>query len=133
MWAVIMLGFLLKVPIAFLLWVLWKGFRLFDEAEPPPPVRTRTHMLCGYCGHRIAVGYDAELVHVEAVKVAQSTGQAAFDVETRLIRAEFGQPDSFPVEPTRCPGCGENSVWVAIPALDPVTSAALDDVRGRLN
>jgi hypothetical protein len=85
--------------------------------------------LCGYCGHRIAIGYDAAEVHREATLIASSTGEAPFDVETRLIRRELAEPDHFPVEPTRCPGCGESAAWAPIDVLDDDTSAALASVR----
>ena len=39
--------------------------------------------LCGYCGTRITVGYAAG-VHQQATQIASRTGQATFDVETRL-------------------------------------------------
>ena len=128
-WMVIFLAVVLKAPLALVLWAIWKGAKLADRAEPPPPVRTKRLELCGYCGHRIAVGYDAADMHRQAVTIASSTGEAPFDVETRLIRAELSQPDAFPVEPTRCPGCGETGVWVPIEPLDDATTRALAEAR----
>jgi hypothetical protein len=128
-WTVILLAVVLKLPLALVLWAIWYGAKLADRAEPPPPVHERRMALCGYCGHRIAVGYDAAEVHREATLISASTGEAPFDIETRLIRRELAEPDHFPVEPTRCPGCGESAAWVAIDALDDQTSAALASVR----
>ena len=125
----ILLAVVLKLPLALVLWAIWYGAKLADRAETPPPVHERRMALCGYCGHRIAVGYDAAEMHREATLIAASTGEAPFDVETRLIRRELAEPDHFPVEPTRCPGCGESAAWVAIDTLDDETSAALASVR----
>lgn len=125
----ILLAVVLKLPLALVLWAIWYGAKLADRAETPPPVHERRMALCGYCGHRIALGYDAAEMHREATLIAASTGEAPFDVETRLIRRELAEPDHFPVEPTRCPGCGESAAWVAIDTLDDETSAALASVR----
>ncbi len=125
----ILLAVVLKLPLALVLWAIWYGAKLADRAETPPPVHEQRMALCGYCGHRIAVGYDAAEMHREATLIAASTGEAPFDVETRLIRRELAEPDHFPVEPTRCPGCGESAAWVAIDTLDDETSAALASVR----
>jgi hypothetical protein len=128
-WTVILLAVVLKLPLALVLWAIWYGAKLADRAETPPPVHEQRMALCGYCGHRIALGYDAAEMHREATLIAASTGEAPFDVETRLIRRELAEPDHFPVEPTRCPGCGESAAWVAIDTLDDETSAALASVR----
>ena len=125
----ILLAVVLKLPLALVLWAIWYGAKLADRAETPPPVHEQRMALCGYCGHRIALGYDAAEMHREATLIAASTGEAPFDVETRLIRRELAEPDHFPVEPTRCPGCGESAAWVAIDTLDDETSAALASVR----
>jgi len=128
-WTVILLAVVLKLPLALVPWAIWYGAKVADRAETPPPVHERRMALCGYCGHRIALGYDAAEMHREATLIAASTGEAPFDVETRLIRRELAEPDHFPVEPTRCPGCGESAAWVAIDTLDDETSAALASVR----
>jgi len=128
-WTVILLAVVLKLPLALVLWAIWYGAKLADRAETPPPVHERRMALCGYCGHRIALGYDAAEMHREATLIAASTGEAPFEVETRLIRRELAEPDHFPVEPTRCPGCGESAAGVAIDTLDDETSAALASVR----
>ena len=128
-WTVILLAVVLKLPLALVLWAIWYGAKLADRAETPPPVHEQRMALCGYCGHRIAIGYDAAEMHREATLIAASTGEAPFDVETRLIRRELAEPDHFPIEPTRCPGCGESAAWVAIDTLDDETSAALASVR----
>ena len=128
-WTVILLAVVLKLPLALVLWAIWYGAKLADRAETPPPVHEQRMALCGYCGHRIAIGYDAAEMHREATLIAASTGEAPFDVETRLIRRELAEPDHFPVEPTRCPGCGESAAWAPIDVLDDDTSAALASVR----
>jgi len=128
-WTVIILAVVLKLPLVLVLWAIWYGAKLADRADVPPPVHEQRMALCGYCGHRIAIGYDAAEVHREATLIASSTGEAPFDVETRLIRAELAQPDSFPVEPTRCPGCGEAGVWAPIETLDPIAMRAIDQAR----
>jgi hypothetical protein len=128
-WTVILLAVVLKLPLALVLWAIWYGAKLADRAETPPPVHEQRMALCGYCGHRIAIGYDAAEMHREATLIAASTGEAPFDVETRLIRRELAEPDHFPIEPTRCPGCGESAAWAAIGTLDDLTSAALASVR----
>jgi len=118
-----------KLPLALVLWAIWYGAKLADRAETPPPVHERRMTMYSYCGHRIALGYDAAEMHREATLIASSTGEAPFDVETRLIRRELAEPDHFPVEPTRCPGCGESAAWVASDTLDDESSAALASVR----
>jgi hypothetical protein len=128
-WTVILLAVVLKLPLVLVLWAIWYGAKLADRADVPPPVHEQRMALCGYCGHRIAIGYDAAEVHREATLIAASTGEAPFDVETRLIRRELAEPDHFPVEPTRCPGCGESAAWAPIDVLDDDTSAALASVR----
>jgi hypothetical protein len=87
--------------------------------------------LCGYCGTRITVGYDAAGVNRRAKEIAARTGQAAFDVETRLVREELAQPERHVVEPTRCPGCGEPAAWVTIEPLTAAAARAIDPVGPR--
>ncbi len=128
-WTVILLAVVLKLPLALVLWAIWAGARAASRAEAPPPVHERRMALCGYCGHRIGVGYDAARMHREATLISSSTGEAPFDIETRLIREELALPDRFPVEPSRCPGCGETAAWVAIDPLDEETAAALSPLR----
>ena len=116
-WAVIFLALVLKLPLLLLLWALWKGFRLQEERPPSDPTISRM-ALCGYCGARITVGYDATLLHGQAVQIAGRTGEAAFDVETRLIRAAVTQPRHYPAEPEFCPDCGERTTWAPISPID---------------
>jgi hypothetical protein len=54
-------------------------------------------------------------------------------VETRLVREELALPDRYPVEPTRCPGCGEHTVWAPIEALPDDAALALEPLRPDLN
>jgi hypothetical protein len=117
-WVVIFLALVLKLPLFGVLAALWIAFRKFDEDRPasaPPAARMS---LCAYCGTRIALGYDAEGLHERATAIARTTGQAAFDVETRLVREAFAQPDHYPEEPRFCPGCGEETVWTPIEPID---------------
>jgi hypothetical protein len=116
-WVVIFLALVLKLPLLLLLWAIWKGFRLHDEQPTADPLISRM-ALCGYCGARITVGYDAALLHGQAAQIAQRTGEAAFDVETRLIRAAVTQPRHYPAEPEFCPDCGERTTWAPIEAID---------------
>jgi len=134
-WVVIFLAVVLKLPLIGLFSAIWYAAKLGDEAnaqrEHGPPVSRMS--LCGYCGARITVGYDAAQVHKKAVGIAARTGQAAFDVETRLVREELALPDHYAIEPTRCPGCGEHTVWAPIEPLDEDTGRTLDPVRPDLN
>jgi hypothetical protein len=132
-WMVMFLAVALKLPLIGLFAAIWYAARLGDKAHElhVPPV---SHMaLCGYCGARITVGYDASVVHERAIGIAARTGQAAFDIETRLVREELALPDRYAVEPTRCPGCGEQTVWVSIDPLDDESAAALQPVRPDLS
>ncbi len=128
-WTVILLAVVLKLPLALVLWAIWAGARAANRADTGPAVHERRMALCGYCGHRIAVGYDAARMHRQATLISGSTGEAPFDIETRLIREELALPDRFPVEPSRCPGCGETAAWAPIDALDEVTAAAIRPLR----
>jgi hypothetical protein len=117
-WVVIFLALVLKLPLVGVLAALWIAFRKFDEDRPasaPPAARMS---LCAYCGTRIALGYDSVALHERATAIARRTGQAAFDVETRLVREALAQPDHYPEEPSYCPGCGEEAVWTPIEPID---------------
>ena len=70
-WTVILLAVVLKLPLALVLWAIWYGAKLADRAETPPPVHEQRMALCGYCGHRIAIGYDAAEMHREATLIAR--------------------------------------------------------------
>lgn len=117
-WAVIFLALVLKLPLLFLLWALWKAFRLHEDGQPPSDPLISRMALCGYCGARITVGYDAALLHGQAARIAERTGEATFDVETRLIRVAVTQPRHYPAEPEFCPDCGERTTWAPIPVID---------------
>ena len=118
LWALVFLGLVLKVPLIALVWVLWKAFRGADRANKTSAPFISRMALCGYYGSRITVGYDAELLHGQAERISQTTGEAAFDVETRLIRAAVTQPHHHPAEPEFCPDCGERTVWAPIEPID---------------
>jgi hypothetical protein len=134
-WVVMFLAVALKLPLIGLFTAIWYAAKLGDQAHAQAghasPVSRMS--LCGYCGSRITVGYDAAGVHRRAVGIAARTGQAAFDVETQLVREELALPDHYAIEPTRCPGCGELTVWVPIEPLDEETGRTFDPVRPDLN
>ncbi len=115
---VVFLALILKLPLFVLVWVLWRAFRSADAERPPGDPLISRIALCGYCGARITVGYDAALLHGQATHIADRTGEATFDVETRLIRAAVTQPHHFAGEPEHCPDCGERTVWAPIEPID---------------
>jgi hypothetical protein len=117
-WALVFLALVLKVPLLILVWVLWRAFRAQEREHPGGPPAVARMALCAYCGSRITVGYDAALVHGQATRIAGRTGEATFDVETRLIRATVMQPRHYAIEPDHCPDCGEPTVWVPIEPID---------------
>jgi hypothetical protein len=126
---VMFLAVALKLPLVGLFAAIWYAAKLGDQAHQIHAAPVSHMALCGFCGARITVGYDAGIVHERAIGIAARTGQAAFDVETRLVREELALPDRYAVEPTRCPGCGEHTVWVPIEPLDDESTAALQAVR----
>jgi hypothetical protein len=128
-WMVMILAVALKLPLIGLFTAIWYAAKLGDQAHEVHVAPVSRMALCSYCGSRITVGYDASMVHQRAAGIAARTGQAAFDVETRLVREELALPDRYVVEPTRCPGCGEQSVWVPIEPLPDAHAEALTAVR----
>ena len=130
-WMVMFLAVALKLPLIGLFMAIWYAAKLGDEARPSPAAPTARMELCGYCGTRITVGYDAADVHQRATAIASRTGEAAFDIETRLVRDELAQPGRHVVEPTRCPGCGEPGAWVTIEPLTPAAARAIQPVGPR--
>jgi len=130
---VMFLAVALKLPLIGLFAAIWYAAKLGDQAQEAKHAAPVSQMsLCGYCGARITVGYDASTVHERAVGIAARTGQAPFDVETRLVREELAMPDRYVVEPSRCPGCGEEAAWVAIEPLSEGIARALEAVRPSL-
>lgn len=117
-WALVFLGLVLKVPLIALIYVLWRAWRAQDETRHTTAPLISRMALCGYCGSRITVGYDAEVLHGQAQRISDRTGEAAFDVESRLIRAAVTQPHHHPVEPEFCIDCGERTVWLPIEPID---------------
>jgi hypothetical protein len=132
-WVVMFLAVGLKLPLIGLFLAIWYAAKLGDQANAAHVAPVSRMALCGYCGTRITVGYDATQVHQRAAGIAARTGQAAFDVETRLVREELAMPDRYPVEPTRCPGCGEQTVWAPIEPLPDIAASALEPARPDLN
>jgi hypothetical protein len=129
-WVVIFLALVLKLPLFGILAALWVAFRKFDEDRPASNPPASRMSLCAYCGTRIALGYDATGLHARATAIAAETGQAAFDIETRLVREAFAQPDHYPEEPRYCPGCGEEAVWTPIEPIDLGTARSQRVERG---
>jgi hypothetical protein len=125
LWTFVFLALILKIPLLGVLGAIWYAARQRDRsnAEPLPP--TARMALCAYCGTRITMGYDAVAIHAEAARVAAGSGEALFDVETRLVRDALRGADHFVVEPDRCPGCGELAVWTPIEPLDPARQPLL--------
>ena len=131
-WMVMFLAVALKLPLIGLFAAIWYAAKLGDRAQAAHAAPESRMALCGYCGLRITLGYDASTVHQRAAGIAARTGQAAFDVETRLVREELAMPDRYVVEPSRCPGCGEAAAWVAIEPLPEGAARALEPVRPSL-
>ena len=117
-WAVIFLALVLKVPMIGLAVALWFAFKRQDEARPEQMPLEARMALCGYCGTRITLGYDADLLHDQAQRIGTRTGEAAFDVESRLVREALRQPNHYASEPRYCPGCGDEAVWTPIEPID---------------
>ncbi len=130
-WMVMFLAVALKLPLIGLFTAIWYAAKLGDQAQPSHMAPVARMALCGYCGTRITLGYDAADVHERATAIAARTGQAAFDVETGLVREELAQADRHVVEPTRCPGCGEPAAWVTIEPLAAAAARAIDPVGPR--
>ena len=117
-WVVIFLALVLKLPLVGILVALWLAFRRFDEDRPSTGTPALRMALCAYCGTRITLGYDAARLHTEAECIARRTGQAAFDVETRLVREALMEADHYAEEPRFCPGCGADAVWTEIEPIE---------------
>ena len=117
-WALVFLALMLKIPLIGLAVALWFAIKRHDEIKPEVvPLRSQM-ALCGYCGARITVGYDANLLHEQAHRIGTRTGEAVFDVESRLVRESLRQPNHYASEPRFCPGCGDEAVWTPIEPID---------------
>jgi hypothetical protein len=117
-WALVFLALMLKIPLIGLAVALWFAIKRHDEIRPEVvPLRSQM-ALCGYCGTRITVGYDANLLHEQAHRIGTRTGEAVFDVESRLVRESLRQPNHYASEPRFCPGCGDEAVWTPIEPID---------------
>jgi hypothetical protein len=119
LWTFVFLALILKVPVLGVLGAIWYAARSQDQAKAQGVPSTARMSLCAYCGTRITAGYDAVAIHTEAARMAAVSGEALFDVETRLVRASLREPNHYAVEPLRCPGCGESAAWTPIEPLDP--------------
>lgn len=117
-WAVVFLALVLKLPLIGILVALWMAFKRQDEIRPElTPVRSQM-ALCAYCGTRITVGYDADLLHEQARRIGTRTGEAVFDIESRLVREALRQTNHYATEPRFCPGCGDEAAWTPIEPID---------------
>ena len=130
-WTFVFLGLVLKLPLLALFAALWYAVRLQDR-EPRAVGAVPRHMaLCAYCGTCITIGYDSAAVHDEAERIARATGEATFDVESRLVHAEFDDEDRYARPPAFCPSCGEQGAWARIGPIDlsrhPVAAAPHGD------
>jgi len=118
LWAVLFLAVVLKLPLLAIVFTLWRAFRIRDRETVVTNALVSRIALCAYCGSRIMLGYDAVGLHEQATAIARTTGEAAFDVESRLIRDVLRQERHHVVEPTRCPDCGERAVWLPIEGVE---------------
>lgn len=117
-WALVFLGLMLKLPLIGIAVALWLAFRRYDEARPEQtPLQSRM-ALCAYCGTRITVGYDADVLHEQAHRIGSRTGEAVFEVESRLVREALRQSHHYASEPRYCPGCGDEAAWTPIEPID---------------
>src|SRR4051794_35488363 len=118
-WALVFLALMLKIPLIGLGVALWFAIKRHDEIKPEVvPLRSQM-ALCGYCGTRITVGYDANLLHEQAHRIGTRTGEAVFDVESRLRRAAPRPPHHHATPPRSCPRCGGEGGSAAIEPLSP--------------
>ena len=129
-WTVVFLAVILKLPLLVLVLVLWRAFRQRDRDVEPASVLVSRILLCAYCGGRITVGYDAAALHEQASAISKATGEAAFDVESRLIGELLRQDHHHVVPPARCQDCGEAAVWLPIEPIEIGAAAAANRLRG---
>ena len=118
LWTFVFLALILKVPVLGVLGAIWYAARNQDRITSHALPQTAQLALCAYCGTCITTGYDAFAIHAQAERVAAGSGEALFDIETRLVREAMRGPGHFVVAPERCPGCGEQAVWAPIEPLD---------------
>jgi hypothetical protein len=117
-WALVFLGLMLKLPLIGIAVALWMAFKRTDAARPElTPLQSRM-ALCAYCGTRITVGYDADVLHEQAHRIGTRTGEAVFEVESRLVREALRQSNHYASEPRYCPGCGDEAAWTPIEPID---------------
>ena len=83
----------LKLPLIGLFYVIWKAAKLGDQAHAAQGSTPVSRMaLCGYCGHSHRRRLRRGRMHRQATMISGSTGEAPFDIETRLIREELALP-----------------------------------------
>ena len=117
-WALVFLAIMLKLPLIGIAVALWMAFKRYDEVRPEQtPLQSRM-ALCAYCGTRITVGYDADVLHEQAHRIGSRTGEAVFEVESRLVREALRQSNHYASEPRYCPGCGDEAAWTPIEPID---------------
>ena len=117
-WALVFLAIMLKLPLIGIAVALWMAFKRYDEVRPElTPLQSRM-ALCAYCGTRITVGYDADVLHEQAHRIGSRTGEAVFEVESRLVREALRQSNHYASEPRYCPGCGDEAAWTPIEPID---------------
>ena len=117
-WALVFLAIMLKLPLIGIAVALWMAFKRYDEVRPElTPLQSRM-ALCAYCGTRITVGYDADVLHEQAHRIGSRTGEAVFEVESRLVREALRQSHHYASEPRYCPGCGDEAAWTPIEPID---------------
>jgi hypothetical protein len=117
-WALVFLAIMLKLPLIGIAVALWMAFKRYDEVRHElTPLQSRM-ALCAYCGTRITVGYDANVLHEQAHRIGSRTGEAVFEVESRLVREALRQSNHYASEPRYCPGCGDEAAWTPIEPID---------------
>jgi hypothetical protein len=117
-WALVFLAIMLKLPLIGIAVALWMAFKRYDEVRPElTPLQSRM-ALCAYCGTRLTVGYDANVLHEQAHRIGSRTGEAVFEVESRLVREALRQSNHYASEPRYCPGCGDEAAWTPIEPID---------------
>ena len=74
---VMFLAVALKLPLIGLFMAIWYAAKLGDEAQPSHAAPVARMALCGYCGTRIMVGYDAAGHAIKRIRPCRAVGKAA--------------------------------------------------------
>jgi len=100
-WALVFLAIMLKLPLIGIAVALWMAFKRYDEVRPElTPLQSRM-ALCAYCGTRITVGYDADVLHEQAHRIGSRTGEAVFEVDClpeQLAGSVYYEPSGIGAE-----------------------------------